>query len=241
MDVVLFDVDGTLVDHELAAKQAMATLVALHPDATRGRPLVWARATWHRLRETWRPHSLTGAVTREQEHVERVRGLWIAAGADPPDPEQSLAIFAEYRAAYEDALQVHADTHACLDRLRGAVRLGIVTDGGAVLQRRRLVRCGIASRFEIVVTSEEVGAVKPDPRLFLAAADAFGVPPARCTHVGDRLEVDALAAARVGMVGVWVDRHDTGRRVDGERVRRIASLDELDASGPVTGASVADR
>ena len=43
----------------------------------------------------------------------------------------------------------------------------------------------IAPLFEALVSADEVGVGKPDPAVFLAAADRVGVPPARCVVVED--------------------------------------------------------
>ena len=49
-----------------------------------------------------------------------------------------------------------------------------------------------------VVTSAEVGAAKPDPRIFLVALERLGVEPARALHVGDAPE-DEHGAVAAGM------------------------------------------
>jgi putative hydrolase of the HAD superfamily len=51
--------------------------------------------------------------------------------------------------------------------------------------------------------------------------------------VGDRLRTDAIGAARAGLVGVWVNRHDDPLSADDDAeaaalgVMRIRSLAEL--------------
>lgn len=64
--------------------------------------------------------------------------------------------------------------------------------------------CGLAEQLEAlgldlpVVTSAEVGAAKPDPRLFLAALELLGVEAARALHVGDS-PADEQGALAAGM------------------------------------------
>jgi HAD superfamily hydrolase (TIGR01509 family) len=52
-----------------------------------------------------------------------------------------------------------------------------------------------------VVTRDEVERAKPDPDLFLAAAERLGVAPAGCFVVGDSVW-DLLAAQRAGALGI---------------------------------------
>jgi putative hydrolase of the HAD superfamily len=55
--------------------------------------------------------------------------------------------------------------------------------------------------FDAVVISSEVGLRKPDPEIFLLAADRVGVPPAECVFVDDLLP-NAEGAKAVGMEGI---------------------------------------
>ena len=55
--------------------------------------------------------------------------------------------------------------------------------------------------FDAVVISSEVGLRKPDPAIFLLAAERVGVPPTECVFVDDLLP-NAEAAKAVGMEGI---------------------------------------
>jgi phosphoglycolate phosphatase-like HAD superfamily hydrolase len=53
----------------------------------------------------------------------------------------------------------------------------------------------------VVVTRDQVRFAKPDPDLFIAAAERLKLPIERCIVVGDSIW-DMLAAARCGALGV---------------------------------------
>ncbi len=57
---------------------------------------------------------------------------------------------------------------------------------------------GIRQRFEVVLSGEELSASKPDPTLFLRAAEALGLPPERCVVVEDA-PAGVEAAHKAGM------------------------------------------
>ena len=57
---------------------------------------------------------------------------------------------------------------------------------------------GLHGAFDAVICGEDLPAGKPDPAVFLAAAQAIGVPPARCIVVEDAV-VGVAAARRAGM------------------------------------------
>ncbi|MBD3244291.1 MAG: HAD-IA family hydrolase, partial [Chitinivibrionales bacterium] len=55
------------------------------------------------------------------------------------------------------------------------------------------------SWFDIVASSEEAGALKPNPRPFLDIASRFSLRPAEILVIGDRDDTDGAAAAACGM------------------------------------------
>lgn len=61
-----------------------------------------------------------------------------------------------------------------------------------------LQRYGIAHYFNPVVLSSVYGRRKPDPAIFLYAAQLAGVAPGSCVHIGDKISRDVLGARRAG-------------------------------------------
>jgi len=84
---------------------------------------------------------------------------------------------------------------------------------------------GILELVDGVVTSAEVGAAKPSPRVFQRALAVAGVDPARALHVGDKLDNDIEGAAAAGVRGVLLQRD--GSQPPG--IEAISSLSELAA------------
>src|SRR6185295_10643719 len=84
---------------------------------------------------------------------------------------------------------------------------------------------GILDLVDDVVTSAEVGAAKPSPRVFERALGVAGVDAAEALHVGDKVDNDIEGAAAVGIRGILLQR-------DGDPpagVESIRSLVELPA------------
>lgn len=61
-----------------------------------------------------------------------------------------------------------------------------------------LERLGLADRFEVIVTRDDVTRTKPDPELFTRAVDALGVAPARALALEDSVH-GVIAAKAAGM------------------------------------------
>lgn len=105
-----------------------------------------------------------------------------------------------------DELRVRpiGDTVAELSRWSTSFRLGAVTDTAVMTGadvRRVLAGSGLGDCLEVIVSSVDVGAAKPDPRGILAAVAALDVTPSETVFVGDA-DVDEQAAAAAGVAFV---------------------------------------
>ena len=84
---------------------------------------------------------------------------------------------------------------------------------------------GITELVDGVVTSAEVGAPKPNPRVFERALAIAGVAPSEALHVGDKVDNDIQGAAAAGVRAILVQRE--GDPPAG--VESVRSLRELPA------------
>jgi putative hydrolase of the HAD superfamily len=111
-------------------------------------------------------------------------------------------------------------------RNRGLV-IGIVTNGQAVTQTRKIEALGIKPMIDFVLISESAGVKKPDPRIFEMALRHSGTEAAETLFVGDDPQRDVFGSARVGMQTAWIR---LGRDWPGGMARptySIAKLPEL--------------
>lgn len=86
---------------------------------------------------------------------------------------------------YRERLPLIDGAVEAVDRLARAFRLGVASSSNRPLIERVLESAGIAGRFEVVVSSEEVARGKPAPDVYLEAAAKLGVDPGRCAAVED--------------------------------------------------------
>lgn len=84
---------------------------------------------------------------------------------------------------------------------------------------------GMTPYLDFCINSDEAGAEKPYPPIFLAALDRVSVSPEETVHVGDQYNSDVVGARGVGMHAVLIDRG--GWQTDVKDCAKIASLDEL--------------
>jgi putative hydrolase of the HAD superfamily len=130
---------------------------------------------------------------------------------------------------------LYPDVKPTLTALATRYKLGVVANQGAkVIEALR--RDGLMGYFSVVATPENVGARKPDPRMWRWALDQAGVPASRAVHVGNRLDNDVRAAKKAGLYTVWLLR---GEAPPAPTVEQLTEADAvITAFAGVPGALV---
>jgi len=145
---------------------------------------------------------------------------------DPPNRDEIVRMYEE--AVLMDPPGLKEGGTETLAALHGRYRLGLVSVTGVSagrLMRGILEKQGVLAYFEALAFSDEVGYVKPDPRLFMAALEALGVEPGKAVHVGDSVKSDVLGAKYAGMKTVWLKTRDQAMVAEPDRI--ITSLTQL--------------
>jgi putative hydrolase of the HAD superfamily len=117
------------------------------------------------------------------------------------------------------------DAAPALAQLRAAgLRLAVVSNWDCSLTAV-LGGLGLAAAVDAIVVSAEVGARKPDPRIFRVALEQLGCEAGKALFVGDSLETDVLGARAAGLRALLLDR--TANAPGEHGAESIASLAEL--------------
>ena len=127
------------------------------------------------------------------------------------DPRLLAEVTASYAARRRGAIEPLPGAIDCLALLQQrGIKLGLVTNGAAGWQRAKIDRFGLARYFDCIAIEGELGAGKPDRRVFTHVLDQLGVAPEEAWMVGDHLEFDIGGAQTAGMFAVWVDSRGEG-------------------------------
>ncbi len=186
-----FDLDNTLIDRQ-AAFAAWASDFC----AARG---LGEEAVAHLVRL-----DDDGFATREEVFGPAREALGLA--------EETGVLIGQYRAEYPRFVAPAAGAASELARLRAqSWRVALVTNG-PVSQHDKLARAGLATCFDAIVVSAEVGVEKPNRAIFVEAARRCGTSLEEAEvafMVGDAPATDVGGAWAAGMRTVWMRR---GRR-----------------------------
>ncbi|RPJ22059.1 MAG: beta-phosphoglucomutase [Chloroflexi bacterium] len=111
-----------------------------------------------------------------------------------------------------DASEIMPGAIDYLQRIRAK---GIKTALGSASRNAPLIleRLGISALFDVIVDGNKVIKAKPDPEVFLRAANELGIPPASCIVFEDA-EAGIEAARRAGMGAVGIGNTHTLKEAD---------------------------
>jgi putative hydrolase of the HAD superfamily len=212
---VIFDLFHTLVstrprDWERAVPE-VAAIIGVEPAALLGA-----------YNETWRQRQV------EWSAEETVRLLAERIGGSPSPAQVAQAVAVRQEVAGRVLASADDSAIGVLDALRAAgYRLGLVSNATADTAEAWPAST-LAVRFDAVMFSCEVGAAKPDPKIYLAATAALGAQPAECCYIGDGAEGELAAAAALGMTAVRTTQHrESDPAWSGPTITSLAELPGL--------------
>lgn len=200
---VLFDLDDTLVDHHHASHTAI-TGVWERFSALRAVTLDALAGEHQRLLELLHHEVAIGTRTAADARIERYRRLFEFAGADVRHASAATEL---HRRLYQANRREVEGALALVAHLRERLRVAVITNNTVAEQTEKLATFGFAPHVDVLVTSEEVGAAKPDVRIFAAALARVECEPHEAVMIGDAWHADVLGATRAGIRALWLNRH----------------------------------
>jgi putative hydrolase of the HAD superfamily len=247
---ILFDLDDTIVQAYgrpdgawLAAAETFAKdLLPLAPSAlaraiaAHGRTF-WADAERHR-------HWRLQLFTARRKVVEGAMLALAAEGHKVPANEVCWAIADHFSHERERRVCLYPDSLEVVDQLHArGVRLALVTNGAADIQRAKIDRFDLGRRFHHVQIEGEHGFGKPEERAYRHAMEALGVAAHETWMVGDNLEWEVVAPQRLGIHAIWYDPAGLGVPAGSSAkpdriVRRLSELLADYEPGPTCGSAV---
>ena len=177
VEVVLFDLDGTLID----------TIDLIRASMRYATETVLGAA----LPDDVLMHNVGVPLMRQMEEFDSERA------------EELLRVYREHNGKVHDAMVkeypgVEESLEALLDCGK---RLGVVTSKSRPVALRGLERFSLGRFFETVITCDDVPVHKPDPFPLIHAAERLHTDIDRCAYVGDSPH-DMTAAISAGCIAV---------------------------------------
>ncbi len=196
---IVFDLDGVLVDSERVW------------DSVRQRLVADGGGRWPADATT----AMQGMST--PEWAAYLAGL-VPGGSPGELAEQVVGAMAE---RYREHVPLLPGAVDAVRALAGRWPLAVASSSPPELIAVVLAAAGVADRFRVTVSSEEVARGKPAPDVYLAAAGRLGVDPATCVAIEDSAN-GLRSAAAAGMTVVAVPNPHFPPPADALALARVA-------------------
>lgn len=198
IQVILWDVDGTLLDFHLAEAAAIRALfqkfgLGICTDAMLADYSTINAGFWRKLE--------TGELTKPQVLTGRFETFFRKYGLD-------TGCVANFNAAYQlalgDTVCFCPNAMETLRALQGKVLQCAVTNGTAIAQKKKLSVSGLDQIFDHIFISDEIGIDKPNTAFFDAVWQTIGLfSPDTVLIVGDSLTSDIRGGNNAGIQTCW--------------------------------------
>lgn len=227
---VIFDLDDTLIWDERVSRQALMETARRAAEATGADAGRLAIASKNAAEQLWHAHApverceqlgivafegMWGHFHGDDDYLRHLREwvpqfrteVWVRALASEGIENDILAaelglFFQKRRRELQDPLP---GAEEILRRLQKAgVRVGLLTNGAADLQREKIETSGLGMFFDAAVVSGEVGTGKPEPAIFHYLLEQLGVTPCEALMVGNSLARDIVGGKRAGLRTCWL-------------------------------------
>lgn len=222
MKVLLWDIDGTLLNFEMTEKYAIRKCFEIFglgecTDEMLARYSVINRGFWERLER--------GEVTREQVYAGRFEEFFSSEGIAF---DKGKEFNEEYQVRLGDKVFFNDNGYELVKGLKDHVKQYAVTNGSLVAQERKLKLSGLLELFDGVFISEVLGVDKPNQEFFDKVWEQIGTyEPNEVAIIGDSLTSDIKGGNNAGIVCWWYNpagkKNEKGLRVD----REIQNLQEI--------------
>ncbi len=204
---MLIDMDETILSAygrpELAwtivATEFAGELGSFSPQQVAAAIASFAQAFWATAEPAWRLK-----LTESRREVARGGFAALAAGNKVALPDDLAIRIADRFTAYRDEqMFMFPGAHEAIDALKArGVKLALVTNGAAEIQRAKIERFALAHRFDHIQIEGEHGFGKPDERAYRHAMRALDVGAGDTWMVGDNLEWEVEVPQRLGIYAI---------------------------------------
>jgi putative hydrolase of the HAD superfamily len=209
---IIFDLDDTIISYDAITEQVWDNICrryagdidglkadSLYNAIGRIREWYWADPERHRQ----------GRLKLFEARRNIVRLALTSLNIDSPELADKIAD--SYSLEREEAACLFPDALATLKHLKNkGVRMALITNGGADLQRAKIHKFGLEPFFESILIEGEFGAGKPDSLVFTHTLQKLGISALDAWMVGDDLGRDIAPCQPLDIFSVWVDWKGAG-------------------------------
>ncbi len=196
---IYFDLDDTLLDHKKAEKAGLRDIYQ-HFDMFDSISEESLLDTYHHINKgLWEEYG-RGEIDRHELHRRRFAETFRELGLDESMHEEAGKVYMNY---YRDHWEWIEGAKEAYDKVASKFEVGIITNGFAETQRLKIDQFDFKKSARHIVISEDVGVMKPNPKIFDHSTDLAGVNREDILYVGDSFTSDVVGGSKANWKIAW--------------------------------------
>lgn len=193
--VILWDIDGTLLNFEKAEEAAIKMCFETLKLGTCSKKMI---RDYSKINKKYWEMLERGEMSKSEILVGRFREFFKKNGID----ENMASEFnEEYQVRLGDTICFEPNATTILNSLKGTLRQCAVTNGTKIAQEKKLKNSGLDQLFDHIFISEDIGIEKPNKEFFDYVMQVIGFDErSEIMIVGDSLTSDILGGKNAGII-----------------------------------------
>lgn len=221
---VFFDLDHTLWDFKMNSRETLSELFhELRLESHGVETVEMFIESYEKVNDLKWAQYRDGVIDKVTLRNTRFRDALAHFEVEHPDLAHQMEM--EYIKRSPHKTNLFPGALETLEYLQPKYDMHIITNGFSEVQDIKLSKSGLKPFFRSVITSEQVGVNKPDPKIFRFALEQTGGKRNRSVMIGDNLEADIRGARRSGLHQVFFNPE--GQSHTDKVTAEISALEEL--------------
>jgi putative hydrolase of the HAD superfamily len=211
---VYFDLDNTLLDHSKAESEAQTDTFNGFPEFEGTDIQSWLVAYKEENHKLWLKYQ-EGGIDREFLQYQRFYRPMKKLGLST---DRSEEIGKAYMQNYRKYWTWVDGAKEALEQVSDRFPVGIVTNGFLETQQKKIEVMELDQYTDNFIITEEIGVMKPHPRVFDVATERSGSERSQILYVGDSYSSDIIGGREAGWHTAWftafMNRIEDGQTAD---------------------------
>lgn len=204
-EFIYFDLDDTLLDHKKAEQHGLAD-VHRHFAEFESISLEQLIDTYHQINKgLWEEYG-RGEIDRHILHRRRFEETFIELGVEPSLYHEAGKVYMNY---YRNHWEWIDGAKEAYEKIASSYPVGLITNGFAETQWMKIEQFDFKKTARHIVISEEVGVMKPHPKIFDHSTELVGVERSKILYVGDSITSDVKGGLKAGWKVAWYKSNPT--------------------------------